>query len=204
MRTNAELIGRDDVNDFDSVLAVVGREESDGRHLVTDHCDAEFTWDYKKGRRPQLDKLYEKAKRAQWNGQTDLPWDTEVDQERSSMANAEANIDADALGQHRLHRHRRSRSGATRSGSASASRTRTGCSPSSCTASRARSCARPRSSRPSRGSTPSTTPPPRSIDEARHVEVFAKYLDEKLSGHYPVNAHLGLLLDDIIATPAGT
>jgi hypothetical protein len=37
------------------------------------------------------------------------------------------------------------------------------------------------------------------MDEARHVEVFAKYLDTKLSGHYPMNAHLGLLLDDIIA-----
>jgi hypothetical protein len=36
------------------------------------------------------------------------------------------------------------------------------------------------------------------MDEARHVEVFAKYLDEKLSGHYPINAHLRLLLDDII------
>jgi hypothetical protein len=36
------------------------------------------------------------------------------------------------------------------------------------------------------------------MDEARHVEVFAKYLDEKLSGHYPINAHLGLLLDDIL------
>src|SRR5213078_2935070 len=36
------------------------------------------------------------------------------------------------------------------------------------------------------------------MDEARHVEVFAKYLDTKLSGHYPINAHLGLLLDDII------
>ncbi len=37
------------------------------------------------------------------------------------------------------------------------------------------------------------------VDEARHVEVFSRYLDEKLSGHYPMNAHLGLLLDDIIA-----
>jgi hypothetical protein len=36
------------------------------------------------------------------------------------------------------------------------------------------------------------------MDEARHVEVFAKYLDDKLSGHYPINAHLGLLLDDIL------
>ncbi|HLJ08220.1 MAG TPA: ferritin-like domain-containing protein, partial [Acidimicrobiia bacterium] len=28
---------------------------------------------------------------------------------------------------------------------------------------------------------------------------FAKYLDTKLSGHYPINAHLRMLLDDIIA-----
>ncbi len=31
------------------------------------------------------------------------------------------------------------------------------------------------------------------------MEVFSKYLDEKLSGHYPMNAHLGLLLDDIVS-----
>ncbi|MCU1373038.1 MAG: P-aminobenzoate N-oxygenase AurF, partial [Actinomycetia bacterium] len=37
------------------------------------------------------------------------------------------------------------------------------------------------------------------MDEARHVEVFAKYLDEKLSGHYPLNAHLRMLLEDIIS-----
>ena len=37
------------------------------------------------------------------------------------------------------------------------------------------------------------------MDEARHVEVFARYLDTKLSGHYPINAHLEMLLDDIIA-----
>ncbi len=51
---------------------------------------------------------------------------------------------------------------APRSGSSGASSSRTGASASSCTVSRARCCARPRSSRPCRGSTPSTTPPPRS------------------------------------------
>ena len=40
--------------------------------------------------------------------------------------------------------------------------------------------------------------PTQVMDEARHVEVFAKYLDTKLSGHYPINAHLKLLLDDIV------
>jgi hypothetical protein len=36
------------------------------------------------------------------------------------------------------------------------------------------------------------------VDEARHVEVFAKYLDTKLNGFYPINAHLEALLNDII------
>ena len=36
------------------------------------------------------------------------------------------------------------------------------------------------------------------VDEARHVEVFAKYLNEKLGGTYPINPHLRMLLDDII------
>ena len=36
------------------------------------------------------------------------------------------------------------------------------------------------------------------VDEARHVEVFARYLDEKLGGGFQVNTHLRMLLDDII------
>ncbi len=36
------------------------------------------------------------------------------------------------------------------------------------------------------------------MDEARHVEVFAKYLEDKMNGHYPINFHLRALLDDII------
>ena len=36
------------------------------------------------------------------------------------------------------------------------------------------------------------------MDEARHVEVFAKYLNTKLGGAYPVNANLQMLIDDIL------
>ena len=36
------------------------------------------------------------------------------------------------------------------------------------------------------------------MDEARHVEVFARYLQEKLGGEYQVNVHLRTLLDDIV------
>ncbi|MEO2165263.1 MAG: ferritin-like domain-containing protein, partial [Acidimicrobiales bacterium] len=47
-------------------------------HTVQDNADAIFTWDYDKGSRPALDKLYEKAKTSQWNGQTDLDWSIDV------------------------------------------------------------------------------------------------------------------------------
>ncbi|HEX3761642.1 MAG TPA: ferritin-like domain-containing protein [Kofleriaceae bacterium] len=36
------------------------------------------------------------------------------------------------------------------------------------------------------------------IDEARHVEVYTRYLDEKLGVSYPVNRHLKLLLGQVI------
>jgi hypothetical protein len=37
------------------------------------------------------------------------------------------------------------------------------------------------------------------MDEARHVEVFARYLDEKLTSQYRINDNLRALLDDILA-----
>ena len=48
-------------------------------HTVEDNADAIFTWRYDKGERARLDKLYEKAKTSQWNGQTDLDWSIDVD-----------------------------------------------------------------------------------------------------------------------------
>ena len=50
-------------------------DEDAGFHRVPDNCPAEFTLHGTTRRGPaQLDKLYEKAKKAQWNGQTDLDW----------------------------------------------------------------------------------------------------------------------------------
>ncbi len=140
-------------------MSVVNEDWDEEIHSVRSHYDTIFTWDYEKGQRPKLDKLYEKAKKTQWNGQTDLPWDTDVDQEKLVVANAVQN---GGLGRRpRRHRHPVRRSGARRSGSSSASRARTGRSRSSCTGSRERSSARPRSSSRSPGSMPSTTPQPR-------------------------------------------
>ena len=81
MRATVDIIGRDDINDLEAILSVVNTDADEELHAVHSVYDTIFTWDYEKGARPKLDKLYEKAKKAQWNGQTDLPWETEVDQE---------------------------------------------------------------------------------------------------------------------------
>ena len=62
--SNLELIGRESIDDLEAVLSVVGQFDKEGYHRVPDNCGAEFTWDYEKGAKPKLDKLYEKAKKA--------------------------------------------------------------------------------------------------------------------------------------------
>ncbi len=192
---NASIVGREDLHDIEAILSVVGQEEDEMIRAVQDNADALFTWNYEKGERPALNKLYEKAKVSMWNGETDLPWDTEVDQEAVVLANqggvAGLGPQMDLSGtpfakwsdkewmqvgiesqNWMLSQFMHGEQGAL-----------------VCTA-----------------KIVETVPwidakyyaATQVMDEARHVEVFAKYLDEKLSGHYPLNAHLGMLLDDII------
>ncbi|MGH9088158.1 MAG: ferritin-like domain-containing protein [Acidimicrobiales bacterium] len=196
MRSNAEIIGRDDVDDVAAAMAPVGRAEPEGRHLVDDHCPAEFTWDYEKGVKARLDRLYEKAKKAQWNGQTDLPWHLDVDQERVVAANNQATdqqFPAAALAGTALERWGDGewlRLGVENQNWMLSQFMHGEQGALLCTA-----------------KIVETVPwidakyyaASQVMDEARHVEVFSKYLDEKLSGHYPINHHLGLLLDDIVA-----
>ncbi len=193
---NEQLIGRADVNDLEAILAVTNTDRDALISTVQDHSDAIFTWDYEKGARPPLEKLYEKAKTSMWNGETDLPWDTEVDQEAVVIANSEAMyggdmIDVDVKGtafekwgdaewlnfgvqsqNWMLSQFLHGEQGAL-----------------ICTAKIVETV--PWIDAKYYAST-------QVMDEARHVEVFAKYLDTKLSGHYPVNAHLKMLLDDIV------
>src|SRR6202166_1561524 len=196
MRDTPDIIGRDDINDLEAILSVVNTDTDEERHAVHSVYDTIFTWDYEKGQRPKLEKLYEKAKKTQWNGQTDLPWETEVDQEKLVVANAVANggftdgIDVSGTSLEHwgdkewiefgvesqnwtLSQFMHGEQGAL-----------------VCTAKIVESG--PWIDAKYYAAT-------QVMDEARHVEVFSKYLDEKLSGHYPMNAHLGLLLDDIVS-----
>ncbi|MEA3076517.1 MAG: hypothetical protein QOF60_1425, partial [Actinomycetota bacterium] len=194
--SNKDIIGRDDINDLEAILSITNSDVEATISTVKDNADAIFTWDYEKGARPKLNRLYEKAKTSMWNGETDLPWDTVVDQEQVVMANAQGNIGPD--------------SGMDISGTPMAKWTEKdwinfGVESQNWTLSQfmhgeqgALLCT---------AKIVETVPwidakyyaATQVMDEARHVEVFAKYLDTKLTGHYPVNAHLKMLLDDIIS-----
>jgi hypothetical protein len=56
-------------------------EATDTVHAVTSEFDTIFTWDYGRSR-SALVKLYEKAKTSQWNASTDLDWSIDVDPEK--------------------------------------------------------------------------------------------------------------------------
>src|SRR3546814_15387436 len=96
MSTNEELIVRADVNDLEAILGITNTDVDAAIHAVKDNAEAIFTWDYEKGARPALNRLYEQAKHSQWTGETDLPWDTDVDQEKVVAENAMASCGFDA------------------------------------------------------------------------------------------------------------
>ena len=76
------VLGRslDDV-EYITDLARANLDADSLAHEVTNNADTMFTWDYTKGARPRLERLYEKAKTSQWNGSTDLDWSIDVDPE---------------------------------------------------------------------------------------------------------------------------
>ena len=164
-------------------------------HTVEDNADAIFTWNYDKGERVRLDKLYEKAKVSQWNGQTDLDWSIDVDPYKVLAPADPAEVAYFAENPesplHKLNEKEWEDLG-VESMNWSLSQFMHGEQGALvCTA-----------------KIVETVPwidakyyaATQVVDEARHVEVFSQYLDQKLGGiKYPVNTHLGSLLDDIIS-----
>jgi hypothetical protein len=165
-------------------------------HLVRSNAETVFTWDYTRINVP-VARLCEKAKRSQWDA-ADLPWDTEVDQELLAASEAALMggfpVGADLAGtpfatwrepewmalnveaqNWTLSQFLHGEQGALL-----------------CTAKLVQNA--PSIDAKHFGAT-------QVLDEARHVEVFSRYLDEKLSGDYPVNLHIASLLDDIVADP---
>jgi hypothetical protein len=192
--SNEEIIGRSEINDIEAILSVVNTDPNEVQHSVKGGGDTIFTWDYSLAR-PQLRKLYEKAKTGQWNGSTDLDWNTSVDVEAMITADQlliGSGIDASLYAHTPLAKwndkewlefgieSRRWMLSQFLHGEQGAL---------ICTAKIVETV--PWYDAKLYAST-------QVVDEARHVEVFARYLDEKMGGMYPVNAHLKMLLDDII------
>jgi hypothetical protein len=205
MRKDEEIIGRADLDDVDAILAVTTTDATGTAHDVPSAFETHFTWDYERSR-PALGKLYEKAKHAQWDAQRDLPWETEVDQEQVVLASAATNggIMLGGAGEGLPPGDLRGTPFATwgqkewlafgvESQNWTLSQFLHGEQGAlMCTARIVETV--PWIDAKYYAST-------QVMDEARHVEVFSRYLDEKLSGHYPINAHLRMLLDEIIADP---
>ena len=192
--SNEEIIGRAEINDIEAILSVVNTDPNEVLHSVKGGGDTVFTWDYSLAR-PQLRKLYEKAKTGQWNGSTDLDWSTSVDIEKTITADQlliGSGIDPSLYANTPLAKwndkewlefgieSRRWTLSQFLHGEQGAL---------ICTAKIVETV--PWYDAKLYAST-------QVVDEARHVEVFARYLDEKMGGMYPVNAHLKMLLDDII------
>jgi hypothetical protein len=196
-RTPDQLIGRLGINDVEEILAAHYDDLGSVSHIVKNEADSVFTWDYSLAR-PGLRKLYEKAKTGQWNGATELAWDTDVDLEKTvtqDQAAIGSGLDPNQYIGTPLEKwgdkewlefgieSRRWQLSQFLHGEQGAL---------ICTAKITETV--PWYDAKLYAST-------QVVDEARHVEVFARYLHEKLGGEYPINPHLGLLLDDIINDP---
>ncbi len=198
MSSIEEIIGRSDPNDVEAILAMTNTDEDEVLHAVSDNAETIYTWDYRKGARPQLAKLYEKAKHGQWNGETDLAWETDVDQEKLATeaydltGGMDQLIDFTGTGIERCGRSEWIRFNIEIQNWSLSQFMHGEQGALVCTA-----------------KIVETVPwidakyyaATQVVDEARHVEVFAKYLSDKLSGTYPINVHLRMLLDDIIEDP---
>jgi len=192
--TNQDMIGRDEVNDVEAILATPMINPDEVLHAVKNEADTIFTWDYSLAR-PQLRKLYEKAKVGQWNATTDIPWDTDVDIEKTIK------MDQEILG-----------NGIDPSWYAGTPLERWGDKEWLDFGIQGRKWMLSQFLHGEQGALICTakiteTVPwydaklyasTQVVDEARHVEVFARYLDEKMEGGYQINTHLGMLLDDVV------
>ena len=197
MTNDADILGREETDDLDAILAITNTDVDELVHTISDNADAIFTWDYEKGARPQLHKLYEKAKRSQWNGEIDLDWSIEVDQEKMAAEQGVAGEDIFGM------------LGIDLTGTAMAKwgdREWLDFQIESQNWSLSQFMHGEQGALICTAKIVETVPwidakyyaATQVMDEARHVEVFAKYLQTKCRGTYPINAHLRMLLDDII------
>jgi hypothetical protein len=159
----------------------------DDLEIVLTSYDSNYNWNYgsvKEG----LRELYEKAKREQWNSVTQLPWQTDVDPE-SEIVPTQFDPLADYAPARKLNDKERARLRHAQL-SNQLSQFLHGEQGALIVASQIV------------GSVPWTDAKfyaaTQTMDEARHVEVFAQYVNDKLEWQMPINPNLKELLDATI------
>jgi len=157
---------------------------------VLSKYDTLYNWNYETQIR-ELRELYEKAKRDQWESGETLKWETQVDPEAPNSPDEMHALFGTEIWRklspadiRKLRRH---------SSSWSLSQFMHGEQGALLTASQLVSAV-PSTDAKFYAST-------QVMDEARHVEVFSKYLNEKYEMQYPISPHLKKLLDSILTEP---
>jgi hypothetical protein len=136
--------------------------------------DTNYAWNYgnvKEG----LHDLYEKAKRNQWNGTDQLAWDTQVDPQAELIP--EIYNPLENYGPYKALNDREVKDLHGEQGALIVASQLTGAVP---------------------WMDAKFYAATQTMDEARHVEVFSRYLNEKLEWQWPINPNLKTLLDMII------
>ncbi len=157
--------------------------------LITDNAQRIFTWSYERDR-PQLVTLYNKAMASQWNSVTELDWDTDVDAERLVETSPQQNATVEVA-----------RAAAQVPGSPFASWSEkefTQLGIESLKAQLSQFMHGEQGAMMVAAKIVETVPwidakyyaATQTMDEARHTEVFAKYLDLKLGEQYPMSPFL--------------
>jgi len=167
--------------------------------LVTDNAQRVFLWNYERGR-DQLVTLYNKAMSSQWNSVTDLDWATDVDPERLVQTMPQQ------LGIVTIARKAAEGPGSPFASWTEAEYTRLGIE--SLKAQLSQFVHGEQGAMMVSAKIVETVPwidakyyaATQTMDEARHTEVFAKYLDTKLGEQYPMSppleAQIMALLED--------
>src|SRR5947199_164645 len=149
--------------------------------------DLHYPWRYEPARL-ELKNLYEKAKRDQWNATDQLPWSTDVDPERENVPDLQIPVYGthiwEKLTAADIRKLRREALAWTLSQFMHGEQ-------GALLATAQIVDATPWIESKFYGAT-------QVMDEARHVEVYSRYLREKLTAAYPVNRHLKVLLDQIL------
>jgi hypothetical protein len=149
--------------------------------------DTHYTWNYESARQ-ELTNLYEKAKRDQWNATDQLPWATSVDPEDELVPDFQIPVYGTHIWERMtpgdIKKLRREALAWTLSQFMHGEQ-------GALLATAQIVDATPWIESKFYGAT-------QVMDEARHVEVYSRYLREKLTAAYPVNRHLKTLLDQIL------